>query len=64
MVYWWSNLDLVTLGMDVAIIIIMWSFELGEHKCLIISFPTSLCLLTKNVNDSTHPSSRPINISQ
>jgi hypothetical protein len=51
--YWWSNLDLVTLGMDVPIIIIMWSLELGEHKRLIISFPTSLCLLTKNVNDLT-----------
>jgi len=63
-VYWWSNLDLVILGMDIPIIIIMWSFELGEHKRLIINFPTSLCLLTKNVNDLTHPSLRPINTSQ
>jgi len=42
----------------------MWSFELSEHKRLIISFPIGLCLLTKNVNDLTHPSSRPINTSQ
>jgi hypothetical protein len=59
-----SNLDLIALGMDVPIIIIMRSLELGEHKRLIISFPTSLCLLTKNVNDLTHLSSKPINTSQ
>jgi hypothetical protein len=37
-----TNLDLVIWGLDVPITTIMQRLELGEHKCLILSFLTSL----------------------